>query len=52
MSRKAAQPSMHIRRTAGDRVFDTFVIILFLAFTFICMGYASWLALGTVALWR
>ena len=49
MSKKDNQSSMHIRRTAGDRVFDTLVIILFLVFTFICIFPFYYLLINTIS---
>ncbi len=49
MSKKETQPAMHIRRTAGDRVFDTCVIVLFLAFTFICIFPFYYLLINTIS---
>ena len=40
---------MHIRRTAGDRVFDTAVIILFVLFTFICIFPFYYLLINTIS---
>ena len=49
MSKKENNSSMHIRRTVGDRVFDTAVIILFLAFTFICIFPFYYLLINTIS---
>ena len=40
---------MHIRRSAGDKVFDTAVIILFLVFTFICIFPFYYLLINTIS---
>ena len=40
---------MHIRRTAGDRVFETAVIILFLLFTVICIFPFYYLLINTIS---
>ena len=40
---------MHIRRTVGDKVFDSVVIILFLLFTFICIFPFYYLLINTIS---
>ena len=37
MSKNVKEAPMHIRRSAGDWVFDTAIIILFVLFTIICI---------------
>ena len=49
MSKKEKGTSMHIRRTAGDRVFETAVIILFLLFTVICIFPFYYLLINTIS---
>ena len=49
MSGKDNGAAMHIRRSAGDRVFDTAVVILFLVFTFICIFPFYYLLINTVS---
>ena len=47
-SREQAAPS-HIRRSAGDRAFDTAVIVFFCLFTFICVFPFYYLLINTVS---
>ncbi len=49
MSKKEREAAMHIRRTAGDKVFETAVIILFLLFTFICIFPFYYLLINTIS---
>ncbi|MER2151830.1 MAG: hypothetical protein ABS900_09465, partial [Candidatus Limivicinus sp.] len=49
MSKKEKNASMHIRRTAWDKVFDSAVIILFLLFTFICIFPFYYLLINTIS---
>ena len=49
MSKKEKDSTLHIRRTAGDRIFDTAVIILFVLFTFICIFPFYYLLINTIS---
>ena len=49
MSRKEKMPSLHIRRTAGDWVFDIAVIIFFSLFTLICIFPFYYLLINTIS---
>ena len=49
MSKKEREAAMHIRRTAGDKVFETAVVILFLLFTFICIFPFYYLLINTIS---
>ena len=49
MSRKEKAAAMHIRRTAGDWVFDIAVIIFFCIFTFICIFPFYYLLINTIS---
>ena len=49
MGRKETEGTMHIRRTAGDRIFETSVIILFVLFTFICIFPFYYLLINTIS---
>ena len=49
MSKKDNAATMHIKRTAGDWVFDIAVIILFSVFTFICIFPFYYLLINTIS---
>lgn len=49
MSKKTKEPAMHIKRTAGDWVFDTAVVILFVLFTLICIFPFYYLLINTIS---
>ncbi len=49
MSKKTKEPAMHIKRTAGDWVFDTAIIILFSVFTLICIFPFYYLLINTIS---
>ena len=49
MGRKETENTMHIRRTAGDRIFETSVVILFVLFTFICIFPFYYLLINTIS---
>ncbi len=49
MSKEAKAKAFHIRRTAGDRVFDTALIIFFCVFTFICIFPFYYLLINTIS---
>ena len=49
MGRKAQENTMHIRRNAGDWVFETAVVTLFVLFTFICIFPFYYLLINTVS---
>lgn len=49
MGRKETENTMHIRRTAGDRFFETAVVILFVLFTFICIFPFYYLLINTIS---
>lgn len=49
MSRIEKENAMHIRRTAGDWIFESAVVILFVLFTFICIFPFYYLLINTVS---
>ena len=49
MSKKTKEPAMHIKRTAGDWVFDTAIVILFVLFTIICVFPFYYLLINTIS---
>lgn len=49
MKKKEQAASLHIRRTAGDWIFDTAVIIFFCVFTFICIFPFYYLLINTIS---
>ena len=49
MSKKVKEPTMHIKRTAGDWVFDIAIIILFSLFTLICIFPFYYLLINTIS---
>ena len=49
MSRKDRENAMHIRRTAGDWIFESAVVILFVLFTFICIFPFYYLLINTIS---
>ncbi len=49
MSKKEKAVSLHIRRTAGDRVFDTVNICFFCLFTLICIFPFYYLLINTIS---
>ena len=49
MRNKERENTTHIRRTAGDRVFETAVILLFVLFTFICIFPFYYLLINTIS---
>ena len=49
MKRQKNESAMHIRRTAGDWIFEIAVIVLFVAFTFICIFPFYYLLINTIS---
>ena len=49
MSKKEKTPVMHIQRTAGDWVFDTAIVVLFVLFTLICIFPFYYLLINTIS---
>ena len=49
MSKKEKQQMMHIKRTAGDWVFDIAIIVFFCVFTFICIFPFYYLLINTIS---
>ena len=49
MSKKEHSATMHIKRTAGDWIFDIAIIILFTLFTFICIFPFYYLLINTIS---
>ena len=49
MKRQKKDGAMHIRRTAGDWIFEITVIALFVAFTFICIFPFYYLLINTIS---
>ncbi len=49
MSKKDIAATMHIKRSAGDWIFDIAVIILFSVFTFICIFPFYYLLINTIS---
>ena len=49
MKRQKKEGAMHIRRTAGDWIFEIAIIILFVTFTFICIFPFYYLLINTIS---
>ena len=49
MAKKEKAPGMHLKRSAGDWVFDIAVIVFFCVFTFICIFPFYYLLINTVS---
>jgi len=49
MSKKEKTPALHIRRTAGDWVFDIAIIVFFSLFTLICIFPFYYLLINTIS---
>ena len=49
MKRQKKEGAMHIKRTAGDWAFETAVIVLFVAFTFICIFPFYYLLINNIS---
>ena len=49
MSKNDNQTSMHIQRTAKDKIFDVAIVIFFSLFTFICVFPFYYLLINTVS---
>ena len=49
MKKKEKAASLHIRRTAGDWIFDTAVVVFFCVFTFICVFPFYYLLINTIS---
>ena len=46
---KKNNDSLHIRRSVGDRIFDTVLVIFFCVFTFICIFPFYYLLINTIS---
>ena len=49
MKRQKKEGAMHIRRTAGDWIFEIAIIVLFVSFTFICIFPFYYLLINTIS---
>ena len=49
MSKNVKEAPMHIRRSAGDWVFDTAIVIIFVVFTVICIFPFYYLLINTIS---
>ena len=49
MKKEKASGTLHIRRSAGDRVFDTALIIVFSLFTLVCIFPFYYLLINTIS---
>ena len=49
MSKKRQAPSPHVKRSAGDWIFDIAIIVLFSAFTLICIFPFYYLLINTIS---
>ena len=49
MAKAEKSTTTHIRRSVGDKVFDTIVVIFFLVFTFICVFPFYYLLINTIS---